>query len=288
MRILIAGGCGFAGTNLAIWFQRKAYDVVCVDDFSRIGSKHNVDDLVNEGVKVVFGDVNKLDWNKFQGGFDVVMNCAAQSAAVTSQLKPMSDFKANVLTTMSLLEKCREWKAKFFHWSTNKVYPCEYLNTLNSLESMSRFHVSTLVDDVYISAYKGTRTIYGATKRAAEVMIEEYAQTYGVQTIVNRFSCIAGPYQWATTEQGWLAAMVYALMFDTKFVAYGWKGKQVRDILYSWDMCELIERQMNMVGLPYFTVSNVGGGLSNAVSLLEAWNAACDVIGKKRKTSHTP
>ena len=282
-RVLVTGGCGFVGTNLSLHFAGKTgVSVLAVDNLSRKGVEINARRLENVGVEVVRQSVQDsvaraIDWKP-----DVILNCAAQSSATGGMVDPMRDFYDNLETVACSLEIARASKSCFLQWSTNKVYPAEAINEYNTDEEETRYRVRSLCSDLTLSKQPGSRSIYGATKVAAEALIEEWARAYSIPIIVNRFSCLAGKYQLGCADQGWVAIWVISHMFGNPLTYYGWKGKQVRDILAADDLCSLIEKQVTYLSHnnPVYETYNVGGGSEQTLSLCEATTLCQQITGK--------
>jgi CDP-paratose 2-epimerase len=280
MNILIAGGCGFVGTNMALYFHELGNTVCCVDSMARSGVEINATMLESHGIQVVRGPVQGGDFGGMKA--DVILNCAAQSSATKGMVDPMVDFYANLETVAVLLEEARNAKAMFFQWSTNKVYPAEVINEHNAVEEATRYRVDWLCKDLEISREHGSRSIYGATKVAAEALIEEWALAYDLTCVVNRCSCLAGPYQLGCADQGWVAAWVICHLLGQPLDYIGWSGKQVRDVLSILDLERLIELQIQAGrSLGNFSLYNVGGGPGNTMSLREATALCQEITGEQ-------
>lgn len=285
MKVLITGGCGFVGTNLALYFKGRGDEVLCVDNLSRRGVEINARRLEQHGVVVWRQSIQNAVENAIFWRPTIILNCAAQSSATGGMQNPMQDFNDNVQTVAFALEIARETKACFVQWSTNKVYPAETINKYNHVEETTRFRVDQVVSELAVSRHHGSRSVYGATKIASECLIEEWSRAFGIPTIVNRFSCLAGKYQLGCPDQGWVAIWVIAHLLKRPLTYYGWGGKQVRDILAVDDVCRLIEKQVVYLrdsaigGQCLYETYNVGGGLAASLSLMEATDLCRQITG---------
>lgn len=289
MKILIPGGCGFMGTNLAIYFAARGHDVFCIDPLRRASATYQVraicPDIQHPRARIAQYEIEHERAMQFGVDFkpDAILNCAAQSNAISGQREPMVDFESNVRSAVACCEIARKTGAVLIHWSTNKVYPAETINALNSTPEESRYRIDWTCGDLHLAGESGHRTIYGATKLAAESLIEEWSRVFKIPTIINRFSCLAGNYQFGAAEQGWLAYWLMAHLFEQPLRYCGWSGKQVRDVLAADDCCRLVEKQIEALRCPQgwaFNRYNVGGGIGNTLSLREA-TAICEEL-----TSH--
>ena len=280
MKILIAGGCGFVGGNMAVYFAAKGHKVICVDNLFHKGATKNVTRLREAGAIVVTQKIQAYKPTK-EDYPDVILNCSAQSGSVYGIETPLADFYGNVETTVACLELARQIGSSLIHWSTNKVYSCDQILNDGTPDSPS--------PDTY-----GIRSIYGATKLSAEILIEEYSQLYGIDCIRNRFSCLAGPHQWSRTDQGWITLWVISHILKRPLVYYGFDGNQVRDVLHIDDMINLIDRQLiYLIGKKETSetvnqIYNVGGGPENAISLRKCTEICEEITGNQLKITSDP
>lgn len=288
MRILITGGAGFVGSNLALALRAGSpeSEVVCMDNLYRRGSELNVPRLQSAGVRFHRGDVRDL--SAFPPGpFDFLVECSAEPSVLAGQDgSPDYLFQTNLVGAYHCLEMARQWKSKFVFLSTSRVYPVARLESHPWREEPTRFAwedagtfgissrgVGEAVD------LSGARSLYGCTKLSAEQLIEEYRATYGLKSVVNRCGVIAGPWQFGKVDQGVASLWVLAHHFGRPlgYIGYGGTGKQVRDFLHIDDLCELICGQIRDFDLWDGWVGNVAGGLPNAASLCEL-TALCQEI----------
>lgn len=295
MKILIAGGCGFVGANLAIYLKNLGHEILVVDNMSRKGTEHNHKRLLTEGIEPFNVPIQRINAapksiQEF-GTVDVILNCSAQSRSMLGIDDPSADFYGNVETTFACLELARHFNAALIHWSTNKVYSAKDINfRLMPLEEPQRYSSTHAVEESGIARSGHANTIYGATKIASEVLINEWSELYGIPCIRNRFSCIAGPHQWGCTDQGWVALWMIHHILKKPLTYYGFQGKQARDVLHINDLCDLISKQINFLesGEPINEVYNVGGGPSNVVSLRECTELCEKMTGNSLKIKTDP
>lgn len=259
MRILISGGCGFVGSNVAHKLS-KDHQVIVMDNLSRPGSEKNMFWLVvNDNVKIFQWDVRSAN-KVFQlvSQVDAVVHLAGQVGVTQSIKKPREDFDINVQGTLNVLEAARAGKRPHVIFaSTNKVYG--------------------KVGDKPVSEKQPLdfRTPYGCSKGAADQYLLDYDRIYGVPTTVLRMSCIYGDRQFGTEEQGWLAHFMFAHHNKQPITIYG-DGTQVRDALYIDDYTELIK---TLLEEKITGVYNIGGGPENTVSVNEAISKMAKALG---------
>jgi len=306
MDMLITGGCGFMGYHLAKFFAQKGHSVTCLDNFSKRSAELVSKELVGHAVNVVEGDVANLNDYSYLETPDVILHLAAQTSAVPGIQRPNLDFRSNLKGTFNVLEFARQRKSKVIFWSSNKVYPASQLTSIPRKETHLRYIWDASSVDVNTEVGKqawniahsgvpeslslngGSRSIYGLTKACADLMCQEWAATYKIPTIVNRFSCVAGTDQYGQEEQGWLSWFCAANLLDLPVNLVGWKGKQVRDVLNVKDVCILIEKEIERIDSLSGEVFNIGGGIGNTLSLLEALSVIERLTGRKFNTKTIP
>jgi CDP-paratose 2-epimerase len=268
MQILITGGAGFVGANLALHLAQEGHTVQVLDNLVRRGSELNLPRLRDAGVTFRHGDIRcPEDWDGLEA--DVVLECAAQPSAIDGYLNPKFDFTNNTVGVLHTLEFCRQHNAGIIFWSTNKVYPVSEVNRLAnpSLNAGEDAYTGHAIDE-YCPLDGGDRSLYGASKIMADLMIQEWADSFGIPAVINRCSCLYGPWQWGKSEQGWVSWWVIAHRLELPLTYIGFDGKQVRDCLHIDDLARLISLELKQLK-PGATVVNVGGGDRNAISLRE-------------------
>ncbi len=280
--ILITGGAGFVGSSLALLLKQKysSYSIICLDNLKRRGSELNLPRLKQNGISFVHGDIrNKEDLFQIPA-IDFMIECSAEPS-VLAGLDGSPDYliNTNLLGTIHCLEYVRQKNASILFLSTSRVYPIEAINSLTTIETDTRFELTQKQSIPGASKLginenfplTGARSLYGTTKLASELLIQEYGAMYGIKNIINRCGVIAGPWQMGKIDQGVLVHWIAAHLFDKplKYFGYGGKGKQVRDILHIEDLFRLIDIQLSKIDELNGEVFNVGGGKKVSVSLNE-------------------
>lgn len=312
--ILITGGAGFVGSNLAVHLKTSfpSARVVCMDNLYRKGSKLNLPRLEKAGCEFVRGDIREAD--RFPDGpFDFLLECSAEPSVLAGyDESPDYLMETNLMGTYRCLEKARDWRAKVIFFSTSRVYPIAPLEAHPWREEATRFvwedetggeespestisneqsAISNLgVNEALLRCAHGARSLYGFTKYASELLIEEYRQAFGLEAIINRCSVIAGPWQMGKVDQGVVALWVLRHYFQQplKYIGYGGGGKQVRDMLHIDDLAGLVERQVREFPEWDGWCGNVGGGLEVSASLRELTEICRDVTGNEVKIGSDP
>jgi CDP-paratose 2-epimerase len=273
--ILITGGCGFIGCNLADALAGRGSRVVAFDNLSRAGVRENAQWLKSrhgELVSVITGDVREsISVIEAVRACGAVLHLAAQVAVTGSLLDPVDDFETNARGTLNVLEAIRlhNPSAPMIFASTNKVYG--RLVSDDQIEQVNQRHVPSdpqLGAGVTEQAPLDFYSPYGCSKGAADQYVRDYARVYGLHTAVLRMSCIYGPRQFGTEDQGWLAHFMLRSILGEPLTIFG-DGLQVRDALHVSDAAKAWIAVLDNIEAVRGRVFNLGGGADNAISLLE-------------------
>ena len=287
MNILINGGCGFLGSNLAAHGIERGDRVTVFDNLSRLGSAQNLDWLRGKGqFTFTYGDIrNRNDVERVvrEGRFDAVFHLSGQVAMTTSIENPYRDFETNTLGAVNLLEAVRMYSpdtAVFFS-STNKVYGD--LEQYTYEETPTRYVCAEYPEGFDEGVPLDFRSPYGCSKGAADQYMLDYHRIFGLRTTVFRHSSMYGGRQFATYDQGWIGWFVQKALEKQRdpacppFTVSG-NGKQVRDILHARDMIALyytaLENTDRVCGEAY----NIGGTMAQSLSLLELFRLLEDML----------
>jgi CDP-paratose 2-epimerase len=284
--VLITGGAGFIGANLAHRLLAEGRPVVIFDNLSRAGVENNLAWLLdNHGglLEIETGDVRNPDaLRKVVGGASQVFHLAAQVAVTTSLVQPTFDFDVNARGTLNLLEALRSLDnpPPLVFTSTNKVYGA--LDDVKLTRESSRYLPEA--GGLRASGIDESRCVdfhspYGCSKGAADQYVLDYARTFRLPAVVFRMSCIYGPHQFGTEDQGWVAHFLIRAVGGEPVTLYG-DGLQVRDLLFVDDLIDAFRLAQERMGLVGGHAFNIGGGPANAVSLLELINLIGELRGE--------
>ncbi|WP_341736923.1 NAD-dependent epimerase/dehydratase family protein [Microcoleus sp. CAWBG640] len=292
-RVLIVGGAGFIGSCLAIGLKKlhPELQIICLDNLRRRGSELNLPRLKSSGIEFVYGDIRTAaDLDPVALNVDCIIDCAAEPSVLAGFSSPQYVLQTNLLGTVNVLELARQTGASLLFLSTSRVYPIATVKSIKLLESESRFAIApnqTIpgISELGISEdfpLKGNRSLYGATKLASELLIEEYRAAYNVPAIINRCGLITGAWQMGKVDQGvcglWVAAHYFQKSLN--YIGFGGSGKQVRDLLHVEDLLRLVNYQLENFAEFDGEVFNVGGGCSNSLSLIETTDLCQKITGK--------
>ncbi len=286
-KLLITGGSGFIGSNLASHFLEKKYEVTIFDNFERKGTKDNLNWLKRSfrQIKIIKGDIRKMqDIKKAVKDKDIIFHMAAQVAVTTSVIDPRTDFAINALGTFNLLESARMGGHKpiIIFASTNKVYGA--MEEIKIIEKKERYMYRDLPFGISEKMQLDFHSPYGCSKGAADQYVRDYERIYDIPTVVFRQSCIYGPRQFGIEDQGWIAWFIIAITAGKPITIYG-DGKQVRDVLYVDDLVKLFETAVENIKKSRGRVFNVGGGMTN---ILSVWSDFGPILEKLFKHKITP
>ncbi len=281
-RLLITGGAGFVGSNLAVSLASRhpEWEVIALDNLYRKGSELNLPRLEAAGVEFVRGDVREPGDLTALPEISALVECSAEPSVMSGVDGDTSYLlHTNLTGAYNCLELARRDGAFFVFLSTSRVYPVAPQVALKLEEGETRFEIAAEqavpgVSPAGISEdfpLGGARTLYGTTKLAAELLIEEYRAAFGLPAVVDRCGVIAGPWQMGKVDQGVFTHWMLAHHFGNPltYIGFGGHGKQVRDLLHVEDLVDLVERQLLDQAAWDGRTVNVGGGRGCSLSLLE-------------------
>jgi CDP-paratose 2-epimerase len=286
-RILITGGSGFVGTNLAHRLLSAGRPVLLFDNLARPGVEQNLRwlrDTHGDLVQVIISDIrNAQAVHQAVQQSSEVFHFAAQVAVTTSLTDPIEDFEVNARGTLNVLEAIRAQPTPppLVFTSTNKVYGaltdvglrCRNLRHEPTDPTLRQTGVSE-------SRPLDFHSPYGCSKGTADQYVLDYARTYGIPSIVFRMSCIYGAHQFGTEDQGWVAHFLIQALEGRPITLYG-DGRQVRDILSVDDLVNAFLLAQEHMATQTGQAFNIGGGPQNTVSLLELLDLIGELLGRK-------
>jgi CDP-paratose 2-epimerase len=299
--MLVTGGAGFIGASLAVGLAERHpdWEITALDNLRRRGAELNLPRLRQAGVTFTHGDIRVLDDLLSVGNADAMLECSAEPSALAG-LDGSPDYvvRSNLLGAYNCLELARRHGSYVVFLSTSRVYPVAKLRSLTLEETETRFELAPEQPYPGVSAagiseefsLEGARTLYGSTKLAAELLIEEYRDAYGLRAVVDRCGVIAGPWQMGKVDQGVFTHWMLAHHFrrPLRYIGFGGTGKQVRDLLHVDDLLELLDHQLSDPQRWDGAKVNVGGGRERSLSLRETTAVCAEITGNAIEITAAP
>lgn len=302
--VLVTGSAGLIGSEAARFFSRKGFDVVGIDNDSRsyffgpsASTSWNRKLLIKKLSNYIHYSIDIRDEKKINQLFReykplLIIHAAAQPSHDWAAKEPLTDFTINALGTHILLEACRQFAPDsiFIFTSTNKVYgdnPNKLpLKELKYRWEISRKHLFFEGINETMSLDDCTHSIFGVSKVAADTMVQEYGRYFGIRTGIFRGGCLTGPAHSPAQLHGFLAYLVHAIANGIPYTIFGYKGKQVRDNIHSYDVVNAFYHffQNPRPGEAY----NLGGSRYSNISVVEAIPKIEKILNKKAKTKYDP
>lgn len=289
MKLLVTGGCGFLGSNIAANYVKEGWEVVVVDALYRKGSEANLEWLSSQAAPGQCRH-HRLDLSEHtdleqvfrkEAPFDYICHFGGQVAMTTSLANPRWDFRTNALGTFNILESMRQFspEAVLAYSSTNKVYGD--LEDLRYVETATRFTVPEHPEGFDETLRLDFASPYGCSKGCADQYVRDWHRNFGLKTTVFRHSSIYGGRQFATFDQGWIGWFCTQAVNQLDALQRGGSpelftiagtGKQVRDVLHADDLVRLYRAAFENADAAAGEVFNIGGGIENSLSLLELFD----------------
>jgi len=289
MKVLITGGCGFLGSNLAAFYLEQGAEVVVIDALFRRGSSSNLHWLERQASPAQFHFIQAdlavaesvfATFRRY-GPFDYICHVGGQVAMTTSLQDPLRDLQTNVVGTFNILEATRalSQESLIAYSSTNKVYGD--LEWMRYEETETRYTLPDHPNGLDERLPLDFSTPYGCSKGSADQYVRDWARVYGLNTVVFRHSSIYGGRQYATFDQGWIGWFCQKALEQQEswcrgdapqpFTIAG-SGKQVRDALHAEDLIRLYHSAYEKSDCLNGEIFSIGGGVANALSIIELFN----------------
>jgi CDP-paratose 2-epimerase len=296
MKILITGAGGLIGSEAVEYYCNQGHEIYGIENNQRqifFGEKGSTLSRLNQlkkkhknfqNFEIDIRDKKTILSLFNQIKFNVVIHTAAQPSHDRAASIPFDDFETNANGTLHLLEAVRQTNKDciFIHMSTNKVYG-DKPNTLNLIELDTRYEYADLeyINGIneYFSIDQSKHSLFGASKVAADIMVQEYGKYFSIPTMCLRGGCLTGENHSGVELHGFLNYLVKCNAQEIKYNVFGYKGKQVRDNIHSSDVIQFMDLFIDNPRIA--EVYNIGGGKGNSCSILEAFNLTEQITGKK-------
>jgi|SRR6185369_4811886 len=303
-KVLITGSAGLIGSESAKFFAEKDFEIHGIDnnmrqyffgpEASTEWSRKKLEEKLKKSYKHYTVDIrDNVSLEKIfkKNKFDLIIHTAAQPSHDWAAREPLTDFGVNAVGTLNLLELYRKYSpdGAFIFTSTNKVYG-DTPNFLPLVEKETRFELKKTHKyykgiDESMSVDNSKHSIFGASKVAADVMVQEYGKYFGLNTVAFRGGCLTGPQHSGAKLHGFLAYLIKCVATGTPYTIFGYKGKQVRDNIHSFDLVNAFYQfyKKPRKGEVY----NIGGSRHSNISMIEAIQAVEKILGKKAKVKYS-
>ena len=289
MKILITGGCGFVGTNLALFLHSKGLKINCLDNLSRKGSIYNLNLLKERKIKNFKIDISNYKKVQKLPRYDFIIDCCAEAAVEVSKKDIDRVINTNFLGTLNILKKVKKDKSRIIFLSSSRVYPIKDINSLiNKKIIKSKIQINKTFNEK--DNVLGAKTLYGFSKLSSEMLIEEFSYAFDLKFIINRCGVISGPLQFGKQDQGFISLWIWKHLNKKKmnYIGYGGLGNQVRDVLHIDDLCDLIFLQIKKFDKINNKMFTVGGSKQSFISLKELTKICEKITNNKIKFSKIP
>ena len=281
MKILITGGCGFVGTNNAIFLKSKGYKVNTLDNLIRKGSRYNLSLLKKNKIKNFNIDIKNKKKVIQLPKYDLIIDCCAEAAIEVSKKDIDRVIDTNLIGTLNILNKAKKDNSKIIFLSSSRVYSIVNLRKNFKNNITKKISLKKLINEH--DSTDGPKSIYGFSKFASEMLIEEFGYAFNIKYLINRCGVISGPLQFGKEDQGFVSMWVWNHINrkKMKYIGFGGHGYQVRDVLHIDDLCELIYLQIKKFSKVNNLIFTVGGSKKSYTSLKEL-TYVCEKISKNK------
>ena len=288
MKILITGGCGFIGSNIAIFLKKrlKKANIFTLDNLIRKGSKLNKDRLMKNSIRNYKIDIINQKKILQLKKFDLIIDCCAEPAIEVSRKNPDIVFNTNLIGTFNILKKCLKDNSDLIFLSSSRVYSIANLKKIKkNFNFKKRINIKEKINENFETTLPSS--LYGFTKLASEKLIKEMFFNRKMKFLINRFGVVSGPWQFGKQDQGFVPLWVAKHLFKKKlsYIGFGGHGNQVRDIIHVDDLCEVIIKQIKNLNKIKNITFNIGGGKKNSISLKDLTLKCRKISGNKIKIS---
>jgi CDP-paratose 2-epimerase len=288
-KILITGGCGFVGSNICLNLNKSNFKVYSLDNLTRKGSLYNLKLLNKSGIKNFKIDI--FDFKKLSKlpKFDLIIDCCAEAAVEVSKNDLDKVINTNLIGTFNILKKVKNDNSKIIFISSSRVNSISSINKILNKDILkNKITIKRKINEKF-DVLK-PKSIYGFTKLASEMLIEEFSYAFNVKFIINRCGVISGPLQFGKQDQGFVSLWVWSHINkkNLKYIGYGGHGHQLRDVLHIQDLINLLKIQIKKINNINNRTFTVGGSIKSFTSLKKLTELCQITTGNKINFSKSP
>ena len=282
MKILVTGGCGFVGANICIHLKKQGFKIFSMDNLSRNGSKQNLKLLTNQKIKNYEVDVFNYKKILKLPKFDLIIDCCAEASVEVSRNEIDRVINTNLIGTFNILKKSKIDKSKIIFLSSSRVNSINSINDIIKKKVLKKkIKITKKINENF--NISGPKSIYGFTKLASEMLIQEFSYAFNIKFIINRCGVISGPLQFGKQDQGFISHWIMHHLYkkDLQYIGYGGYGHQVRDVLHIDDLTKLITLQIKKIEKINNQIFCVGGS-SKSFTSLKKLTSICEKLTKNK------
>jgi CDP-paratose 2-epimerase len=268
MKILVTGGCGFVGSNICLKLKKDNHQVYSLDNLIRKSSKLNYLELKKNNITNFNKDISKKDSLNSLQKFDIIIDCCAEAAVEVSKKDIDRVVYTNLIGTLNILNKVKTDNSKLIFISSSRVNSIsQILKFFKKKNLKKKIMIKKKINEQFQTSKP--KSIYGFTKHASEMLIEEFSFAFGIQYIINRCGVISGPMQFGKQDQGFVSLWIWhhIIKKNLKYIGFGGHGNQIRDVLHIDDLIELLKKQLKSFKKINNQTFCIGGSTTSFTSL---------------------
>ena len=268
MKILVTGGCGFVGSNICLKLKKDNHQVYSLDNLIRKSSKLNYLELKKNNITNFNKDISKKDSLNSLQKFDIIIDCCAEAAVEVSKKDIDRVVYTNLIGTLNVLNKVKTDNSKLIFISSSRVNSISQISKFFKKKNLKKkIMIKKKINEQFQTSKP--KSIYGFTKHASEMLIEEFSFAFGIQYIINRCGVISGPMQFGKQDQGFVSLWIWhhIIKKNLKYIGFGGHGNQIRDVLHIDDLIELLKKQLKSFKKINNQTFCIGGSTTSFTSL---------------------
>jgi len=268
MKILVTGGCGFVGSNICLKLKKENHKVYSLDNLSRKSSKLNYLELKKNKITNFNRDISKRNSLENLPRFDIIIDCCAEAAVEVSKKDIDRVIYTNIIGTFNILKRIKKDNSKLIFISSSRVNSITQILKLSKKKNLKqKLMIKKKINEQFQTSRP--KSIYGFTKHASEMLIEEFSFAFGIKYLINRCGVISGPMQFGKQDQGFVSLWIWHHLIkkNLKYIGFGGHGNQIRDVLHIDDLIDLLKKQLRSFKKINNQTFCIGGSTKSYTSL---------------------